>query len=581
MKKITSTALAFLVAIGLAGCDFQAAEDAFDNFDIIIELEPINTVVNGIVTDNATGELVAARLSFSGSGAGTVIDAYSDPLTEINAEDGVVTFGIQNSVTPSESAPVEITVTAEADGYFDETVTVEITETGDTQFSVSLNSENVTATAARGTAVAQDNSGSSDASGNVQQTVTVQTQQSAQSTATASVTVPQGARPLTAAGTPLTGQLTTELKSYDSATGLQALPAKVRLGADGSNQAVAGAAYFKLVDRAGNVAVTVQPASSGGVASKSAGVCVGGATITIRNSDPAQRAIYDLIVASGQALFFDVFAFTPADGQTNQVGTVQVEEDGAGLKADLCLGGGTGSTGVIDTGAIGNPAGGIFFSVRFQTALTSSGPLDHSVTFAGISGTKNIVLNLIGNGINLTATKSIRNGSYKLSTLLNAGGDYRVVNNTTYTLRAVYSGSSETVDVTFASPLTGTSSLTMPALSDLSTYNVVAALACPAGQQFEVQITSGSLDAVSAFYRIAGVGAPWTVLPKSAITSKEATANSIRIAGSLDLKANTQYRFKGVLGSDAATTLATSPAAGQTFNITLSVDEVGIECVSE
>jgi len=159
-----------MVAFGLtaaAGCDFQAAEDAFDDFDIIIGLDPINTVVSGVIVDAGSGELVDAQLTFSGPDASIVIDAYSDPMLSLHAESGVLTFGINNSRVPSENSPVQITVSVTAPNYFSTSQDVTISAVGDDFFEIQMarSSANV---AIAGTSGQVDSRVSTNGSGVVQ-----------------------------------------------------------------------------------------------------------------------------------------------------------------------------------------------------------------------------------------------------------------------------------------------------------------------------------------------------------------------------------------------------------------------------
>ncbi|NNE71653.1 MAG: hypothetical protein HKN29_15000 [Rhodothermales bacterium] len=581
MRLFRTLALPLLIATALVGCDFDAAKDAFEEFDLIIELEPINTVVNGIVVNNATGNLVSAELTFSGPGASMLIDAYSDPITDLDAESGVVTFGIQNAVVPSEGNPVGLTVTARADGYYTTSETFELTETGDAQFTIGMTSSDVNASI-MGTSTGRSTNTTTDSGGAVTQATTVTTQPTSQTSAAATVAVPQGAVPVTATGSPLTGQLTIELRSFDSGAGLAALPTAARQRSDGTNQAVGGAAFFKMTDANGNVAVGAVAASSGGAASKSSGVCTGGVQITLTSSDQILRTAYDGEVAAGRTVDARIYAFTPADGQNNEVASTLVETDGTGLKVDLCLGG-TGD-GVINTGAIGNAADGIIYSYAFGSNLTTSGTLGNQVQISGLTGAQNLRFRLTGPGMNKTATSTRSNGTFSLGALVGASGSFDIVNAGLYTLSASYVGSNEVTSLDIASPLSGSSTLVLPSTTDLATYNFTASLQCddPDNQEFEVQIGRESLDAVSAFYRIANAGDGWSVLGHSAITKKDAGPSKIEIQGTLSLKPSTLYDFRGVLGTDASETQETTPAAapGSTTDwvVALSTDDVGISC---
>lgn len=80
LSSSTPLFAALLIALFATACDFQAVEDAFDEFQIVIGLEPIDSPVAGVVYNINSGEPIRATLTFGGAGASSLIDAYSDPL---------------------------------------------------------------------------------------------------------------------------------------------------------------------------------------------------------------------------------------------------------------------------------------------------------------------------------------------------------------------------------------------------------------------------------------------------------------------------------------------------------------------
>lgn len=250
-----------LVGVGLlTGCDLQSVQDEVNDFKIIVELPPINTVANVQLIDLQTRQPIAGTvdLAFGGPDAGAVIDAYSDPIATARARGGFTGFGIANGRIPTESNPVRLRVAARADGYLPTTVPVAITDTGSApvrilmvpddprQAPTGTSGTRVTATVARGT-------------------VTDPVDAVAASVASkASARIAPGTRLVDAAGDPLDGRLTVDLMSYENrGDGLRALPADVRTPVTGGR--LVSAARLRITDSRGRKAASFQRvAKSGG-----------------------------------------------------------------------------------------------------------------------------------------------------------------------------------------------------------------------------------------------------------------------------------------------------------------------------
>lgn len=563
---------ALLLSITLSSCDFQAAEDAFDDFDIIIGLDPIETVVNGVIVDAGTGELISARLSFSGPDANVLIDSYSDPIEDITAGDGVITFGIQNSVVPTSSNPVEFDVQAEADGYFTTTRRVIVEESDGQFFTIRMASENINSSI-EGTASRVDNQVQAAGNGQVLQTVTITTPVSSSTAQSdASITVSQGTIPTAANGALLQGQITTQLRVYDTVSGLSALPSGARLAFNGSSNAIVGATYFKMFDQAGNVAVAF-PSAAGKSSAKGSGVCsVGDTSLMVRSSDASLIDAVNLLSGSASA---DVYAYQPANGSNDVVGSIQVTIEDGKATSELCLGNVSPN---VDLSGL-DASGGLIFTFALSAGQISSGTLEQTVTISNPGGGVNVDFTLVGAGLLHTGSMFIPTGTtaVELKNLVGNPGSVSVVNGTTYFLGAEVPGSDLFV-VDVGNPLSGSSSLTLPAVSGLASFSLTASVECPAGQEFDVQISDESLDAVNIFYRPNTSGTSWTLLPGSAISNKDASAASITIDGSISLLTSTEYAFRGVLGANSASTLRTTPGSAQAWTIDLDADEVGLNC---
>ncbi len=562
------------IVFQMSACDFQAAEDAFDDFNIIIGLDPINTVVNGIIVDASDGDLVSAELTFGGGDVSTLIDAYSDPLEDQNVEDGLITFGIRNSIVPSPSNPVVFTVRATADGYFSTSKTISVTKVGDAVFQLVMAQNNVTDTIP-GTDGQVDNQIATNSSGVVQQAVTIQTQAPAPSQTQAQVTVvvPAGSTPVTANGTPLVGQITTQLRAYDSGSGLAALPSGAITSTDGTNQAIAGATFFKMEDQVGNVAVNFQSGSGKGF-SKGSTICdTNDTSILMASTDAALLGALTLLGGSAPA---NVFAYQPANDTNPQVGTLSLTLISGRAEAEICLG--TVSPN-IDTSLITDASGGIIYTFALTGAGISTGTLDNMVTITNPSGSPvTPEFTLVGLGMNPSGNKLIPGvgGSFPISDLMGETNSVTVLDGSTYVLTADVGGTSTAVDI--SNPLSGSSNLSLPSTSNLVLLDVTASVQCSGNLEFDVQVTDESLDAVTVFYRATTPGSSWTLLPGSAITSKSANQSSIIITGTISLLISTFYEFRGVLGTDSSVTTEQTPAAAGAWSITMDPNDIGFDC---
>ncbi len=201
--------LASLIVV-MTGCDITSVRDAVDDFDLIIQLEPIETYVVAQIVDAETGDLVdgSIQVSFSGPDASSVIDFYSDPVTALSVRGGMLTVGVHQGIAPAESSPVRFSVTATADGYEEAMANVRIDELGEHALTIPM------------VPVGLDLEGSGRAGAeawlNDGRTAAFSlTTTSAGDAASAGVSVPAGVEVRNAAGKPLAGSLTVKLAHYD------------------------------------------------------------------------------------------------------------------------------------------------------------------------------------------------------------------------------------------------------------------------------------------------------------------------------------------------------------------------------
>lgn len=211
--------LAFLLVsmTALAGCDFDVVKDAFDDFNVIVALEEVNTTVSVKFIDAASDSFVdtPVTMTFEGSHAGQIIDTFSDPLTEARVKGGLGSFGIKNSVIPTSGNPVSIFIAGSASGYQTGSATVDINQVGTTEITIHMirsgqavpgAASGSTSTALNGGAVQQPTVTSTSGGASTNQTV-------------ASISLPAGTSARTTSGQLANGSLTTQVSFFSNASG--------------------------------------------------------------------------------------------------------------------------------------------------------------------------------------------------------------------------------------------------------------------------------------------------------------------------------------------------------------------------
>lgn len=141
MKRIPLYSLLFFLGSSalLAACDFNAASDAFDDFNIVLGIENQKTAVTVQLLDARTGEFIErpATVEFVGDPA-LFVDAFGDPLSRIRTSVGEAVFSISDARMPSEASPLEFGVRITADGYLPLFQPIVLPDTGDYGLSFSL-----------------------------------------------------------------------------------------------------------------------------------------------------------------------------------------------------------------------------------------------------------------------------------------------------------------------------------------------------------------------------------------------------------------------------------------------------------
>lgn len=266
MKFLRNVILLAVTVAAIAACDTTKIEDAIDNFGVVIGLEPINTSVSILITDATTGELINTQIEteFSGENGSDVIDIYSDPLPAVDVDGGILNFGISNDVVPTQNQPVTVSLRMSAAGYLSATRTVELFNTGENSYSVSLVSRN---NAPTGVEVKDETAGSTDGSGVTTNDVNVDVNSRSSQTNEETgviVSIPSGSVFLAEDGTPLTGTLRTEAIFYnaDEPEAVNAVPSELLVNEGDSAVTMLGAAELTIRDSSGKQATSVQTSAS-------------------------------------------------------------------------------------------------------------------------------------------------------------------------------------------------------------------------------------------------------------------------------------------------------------------------------
>ncbi|SMO89158.1 hypothetical protein [Gracilimonas mengyeensis] len=258
IKKISVLAIGLLaMMISVTSCDFGALNDAVDDFKVVIGLEPINTTSTVLLKDASTGELISrsVQVQFEGENGDDVIDVYSDPVDEDEVDGGILNFGIDNSVTPSETNPVRVRLIAEANGYVTTSKTVAIESEGANEFRIRMMRENDRPS---GVNASTNNNASASDDGTVEASYTVNANSSDGESGT-TVEVASGTRFVDADGNALTGQLRTRVTNYSPSdvSAMQAIPVDL-VDEEGNPIVVAGASQLRVTDANGRVASSAE-----------------------------------------------------------------------------------------------------------------------------------------------------------------------------------------------------------------------------------------------------------------------------------------------------------------------------------
>jgi hypothetical protein len=547
MLRTARLSLFAILLLGLtASCDFGAAEDAVDQFEVLVGLPPLATVVNLQALDASSGTPINndVQVTFEGAGASSVVDIYSDPLSTLTIQEGFANFALDSTRSPSVQSPVGVTLRAQAEGYDATSVSIKITQEGSISRVLRLRSENPEESAAgtsgrRSTANASEN-------GETTSAVTAQTAPTSDGpdAAQASVSIPSGTRLQTASGEPLQGEVTMDLSVFDnSANAQELLPAEAKETENGRSQ-IRGAVQFQATDQGGRVAsqygTAGQDTSTISADLPGLGSSSGTPTVTFINPESGKTRSVDLSLSSTSRL----------GGATKHQ---QDETIFQIIGSDVIINSPSGRA-QVDLSELG----GEFFAAVGVDPSQSCTP-QGTLTVNPNGQTGSVALRVSGDGFAVDTEVSIPSAqsSFEISASSLFEGEIPDVGPVDLTLRT-----SDEQEVTGSIDLcSGSTSITLPAQTTSridATLKVVPD--CPEGQRLPV---SPPFDGYSAAYRQEGSTDPYETVPKEDITInttddtfETVTSAIVPVSGVLP---NTDYDVIGTFGSESSSQLVTMP----------------------
>jgi hypothetical protein len=483
--SLFALALLFLIT----SCDFNAASDAADDFDVLIGLPSLSTVVNVQALDASDGTPISGevKVTFDGTDAASVVDIYSDPVSELNVEDGFGTFALNPSESPS-SDPAQVTLRAQAPEYNATSTSIQVTQEGTVSRVIRLTSDDPR-NAAPGTAIAgEDVSGG--ASGGTGPTTSSAAPSTKSRTASASFDIPAGIDLETASGESLTGFATMDLTVFDnSAVAQDLLPSEVKTDENGNHRQIRGAVRFEV--RGDNGSAN----RFGTTTSDTTRVTADFAALDTRTGDPTVTLVNP---ATGVSRTVDL---APAN-----TGRTETEFVFNGSEVIVRSPNGTGT---IDRSS--EAPQGEFFAVVGVDPTDTCSPGGLTIDPNGQDGS--IRLQIAGDGFVVERTASIPDpqSSFTLSTSTLYEGE---IPNLSSVSVSVQTTDDQTTTSTI-DPCTESSITLDPPADNRIDATVRVEANCPEGERVPI---SPPFDGYSLSYRLEGNSDPYWTVPKKAIT---------------------------------------------------------------
>ena len=118
-KRADVLALLALLSITFSACDTTGLEDALEDFNVVVELPPIDVYSSLLFVDAATGEIITDEITvtFDGVEAENIIDYTSKPTTQFKTRNGSIAFGLRTENAPSAENPIGVNFHVSGNNY--------------------------------------------------------------------------------------------------------------------------------------------------------------------------------------------------------------------------------------------------------------------------------------------------------------------------------------------------------------------------------------------------------------------------------------------------------------------------------
>lgn len=223
--KLTSYLIPTLLLVSsalIAACDFTAARNAFDEFNIVLGIENQKTAVVVQLFDARTGEFIErpATVEFVGDPA-LFVDTFGDPLSRIRTSIGQAGFSISDAKMPTQANPTAFDIRITAEGYLPLTQPVVVPDTGAYVFAFTL----IDPSAPPEGVVTSSETAQTNVQGQTASRVIVAPPPSA-TTSAVRAEIPAGSTFLNAQGQPVSGSVSIGITALDPTLGttLASLP---------------------------------------------------------------------------------------------------------------------------------------------------------------------------------------------------------------------------------------------------------------------------------------------------------------------------------------------------------------------
>jgi hypothetical protein len=224
-QTLRAGTLAVLGAVALTGCDTGPLSTLVDDLEVRLEVPGLNTMMSVMIVDGATRNPILGdvRVTVTGADALSVIDPiFYEAIGTTTTPSGLLVLGVADNRPPSVGSPVRFNLFISAPGFVSTSYSIALDQPGTPSFEVPLVRAQ---TPPEGVAVVTQ-AGAVSNTGATTTALTVVTPNEPQSGAAASVQIPSGTVLVTAAGTPLQGQVSAQVAYFNnqSESSLSAFP---------------------------------------------------------------------------------------------------------------------------------------------------------------------------------------------------------------------------------------------------------------------------------------------------------------------------------------------------------------------